>query len=129
MLITTMVVKGYSDGVRSLESAAIEGGKTCITRRLCERHGSSFAIGVVARRVWNEIFAAINIRDERPRRRLDLQLNPWLLPPGPGLCRSGICRLEIYRPATYQLARSGQPAADEEGPQQLPFPPKPKTQC
>ena len=25
MLITTMVVKGYSDGVRSLESAAIEG--------------------------------------------------------------------------------------------------------
>ena len=31
MLTTTMVVKDYSDGVYSLESAAIEGrGKTCI---------------------------------------------------------------------------------------------------
>jgi hypothetical protein len=76
---------------------------------------------------------SVYIGRERPGpigpRRLDLQVNPWSLPPGPGLCRSGICRLEIYRRATYQLARSGQPAADEEGPQQTPFPPKPKTQC
>ena len=35
MLTATMVVRGYSDGVYSLEEA----GKTCITRRLCERHG------------------------------------------------------------------------------------------
>ena len=40
MLTTTMVVKGYSDGLYSLESAAIEG--TCICEIL------SFLDGVVA---------------------------------------------------------------------------------
>ena len=61
--------------------------------------------------------------------RMGRQINPWLRPPGPGLCRSDICRLEIYRRATYQPARSGQPAAGEGGPQQPPFPSKPKMQC
>jgi len=53
--------------------------------------------------------------------RMDPQINPWLRPLGQGLCQSGICRLEIYRRATYQLARSGQPAGGVGGRQQLLF--------
>ena len=97
-------------------------------------HGQEFdgALAVLDlsdRRSRGTALLKTNALDPKGRRRSNLQINPWLLRPGPGLCRSGICRLEFCRRATYQLARSGQPAADEGGPQQPPFLPKPKTQC